>query len=177
MVTFLDILDRIQTGPVCKEKDWDFKIVPSKAKEVLQEYDFKCDRDNPIPSDDNLADDVFKAGFKLATKLGVLCLDSGRIVKISEEELKDTIDGAPSHLIYGEGADTVIVKTRRPEDSRPLVIDSGPFGTLISEDLWIPIHQSFAQYREVNIMCPGTLNTVYSKETYYCIASYFQCRL
>jgi len=164
MVTFTDILERTHTGPVCKEKDWNVKVVPSKAKEVLQEYDIKCDKDYLICTDNNLADDVFEAGFRLAVELGVLCIDTERIIKISEEELKNVINVAPSELIYGEGADRVIVRNRRPEDRNPAIANAGPYGTLVSEDLWIPVHQSFAQYRVVDILCVGFLSTVYSNE-------------
>jgi methylamine--corrinoid protein Co-methyltransferase len=85
MVSFLEILERAQTGPVCKLAEWDSKFVSSRAAEVLREHDFKCDPENPLCSDDGLADDVYEAGFKLAMELGVLCLDTQRIINISEE--------------------------------------------------------------------------------------------
>jgi methylamine--corrinoid protein Co-methyltransferase len=145
-------------------RDWDSKIVPSKTAEVLKEYDFKSDPNNPIPSDDSLADEVYEAGYKLAVELGVFCVDTNRIIKISEEELKEALNGAPDKLTLGKGTDQVEVIHRKPEDRQHIMVSGGPFGVVVSEDLWIPVHMSVAQYPVVDRLVPGTLNTVYSKE-------------
>jgi len=163
MITFLDILDRAYTGPLCEPKDWDMKIIPSRTTEKVRKYGIKCDTENPICTDDSLADDVFKAGFELALDTGVLCLNTKRIMKIEEEELKEAVREAPSELNYGEGADKITVKARKPEGKTPPTVSSGPYGTVCSEELWIPIHQSFAQCRLVDAICPGILETVYAR--------------
>ncbi|HJX24352.1 MAG TPA: monomethylamine:corrinoid methyltransferase [Candidatus Bathyarchaeia archaeon] len=164
MVTFLDVLERTQTGPICKPRDWDIKIVPTNVSEVLKGRDIKCDPDNPVCMDDDLADKVYEAGFELALRLGVLCLDTQRIIKISEEELKEAINEAASTATYGRGLDAVTIRNRKPEERRAPLVSSGPFGTVVSEELWLPIHQSFAQYKTIDRMSQGTLKTVYSRE-------------
>jgi methylamine---corrinoid protein Co-methyltransferase len=164
LVTYLDVLERTQTGPVCKPRDWDMKMVPSNVAEVLKGHDIKCDTLNPICTDNDLADKVYEAGFELALRLGVLCLDTQRVIKISEEELKEAINEAASKATYGRGLDAITIKNRRPEEHCAPMVSSGPFGTVVTEDLWLPVHQSFAQYKVIDRMSQGTLRTVYLRE-------------
>jgi len=86
----LDVLDRAHTGPVCSVKDWDTKVIPGKVSEKLSEHGLKgtCTPENPINTEDSLADEFWHAGFELAVDVGMLCLDTERVIKFTEEELK-----------------------------------------------------------------------------------------
>ena len=57
----MDVMEKALTGKPCLERDYDIKIFSTKLREVVKEYDIKCDPGTPVPSDDSLADDVFKA--------------------------------------------------------------------------------------------------------------------
>lgn len=120
-----------------------------------------CTPENPISADSDLVDEFWKAAFELALDLGVLCLDTRRIIKFSEEELKDGLNNLPTDIALGDGRDRVHIKLRGPKDK--LTFSGGPFGICLSEDLYVPICQSTAQYKEVDMIIPGALETLFGR--------------
>ena len=147
-------------------KEWDTKVIPMKVNEKLEEYGLKktCSSENPINSDDGLADSFWKAAFDLAVDTGVLCTATQRVISFKESELREAIRKAPTKHSRGEGRDAIVISPRMPEDKKIGIVKSGPFGIPVSESLWIPVHQSCAQYREIDYIVPGNLYTVYGKE-------------
>ena len=166
MIPFIEVLDRAHTGPMCEVKDWDVKVIPSKVKEKLKEYGLEktCTPENPVNTDDGLADEFWKAGFDLAVDLGMLCIDTKRIIKFTEDELKETMREAPSKLVLGKGEDRVIWKTRKPEDKILPGTLCGPLGIEISDDLFSLVLQSTAQYRVVDVVVQGVPGTIYGRK-------------
>jgi len=161
----LDVLDRVHTGPVCSVKDWDTKVIPGKISEKLSEHGLKgtCTPENPINTDDSLADEFWHAGFELAVDVGMLCLDTERVIKFTEEELKEAIRNAPNEVILGEGLDKVLMKARKPED-KTLPLYCAPIGIEASEDLWIPLIQGIAQHRVIDMIQGCSLRTVLGRQ-------------
>lgn len=163
MIPFIEVLDRAHSGPICEPKDWDVKVIPSKVREKLKEHGLlnTCNRENPINTDDGLADEFWKAGFELAVELGMICLETKRIIKFSEDEIKEAIKNAPNEIILGSGSDQVKIKSRRPEDEKIPKFRSG-FGT-VSEDLETIVIQSIAQHKVIDIIAPPSLATVFGR--------------
>lgn len=162
-IGIIDVLDRVFAGPVCEPAEWDKRVVPGKIKEKLTEHGLKgtCDLENPISTDSGLADEFWEAAFELAIDLGILCLDTRRIIKVSEDELKDVLRNLPTDIALGDGRDRVHIKIRGPNDK--LTFSGGPFGICLSEDLYVPICQSAAQYKEVDMLIPGALETLHGR--------------
>jgi len=161
LIPLIEVLNRAETGPVCELKEWDINIISKKVKEKLKEYGLEgtCDPQNPINTDDSLADGFWRAGFDLAADIGMLCLDTKRIIKFTEEEIKDAIKFAPSEISVGEWKDRISIKSRRPEDARPPAFRSG-FGP-VSEDDMIPLVQGIVQYRIIDMISSPSLTTIY----------------
>jgi methylamine--corrinoid protein Co-methyltransferase len=166
MLSFLEVLERAQKGPICKTRDWDIHVIPDKVKEKVSDYDLKgtYDPGNLINTDDKLADRYFEAAFSLALDLGMHCLDTQRTIKYEEQELKQALRENIQQIAYGTRPDDVVIAVRRPDDDRPPIVQFGPFAMPISEELWIPIHQSIAQDRMIDMLCPGTLGTIHGAE-------------
>jgi methylamine--corrinoid protein Co-methyltransferase len=165
-VSFIDVLDRAHSGPVCKIIDWDTKVILMKSAEKLKEYGLEgtCDSKNPVNIDDSLADKFWNAGFDMAVEVGMLCLDTERVIKFTEEELKVAIKNASSELIIGSGLDRFLWRYRRPEDKYPPMTCFGPFGTAVSEELFIPAIAATAQYKSVDMAMTATPLTIYGRE-------------
>ena len=89
----IDMLDRAYQGKICSQETWDMEIISQHTAEILKRYDLRktCDKENPINSDDSLADRFFQAGVALATVTGMYCIDTERVIVISEEEIADAI--------------------------------------------------------------------------------------
>ena len=140
----LDVIRKAETGPICMEKDFDFKILRLKLKEVIRENDIKYDPDSLIPNDDSLADAVFNAALDLYLETGTYCLSTHRQIKFEEAEIKEALRNAPSQITFGEGQDARVMTNRRVEDQKPpLCLTSG--GCEVSEDIYAKVVQSLAQ--------------------------------
>ena len=165
MISFIDILDRAHTGPVCELKEWDMKVISKKVKEKLKEYGLEgtCSPQDPINTDDGLADSFWKAGFDLAVETGMLCMTTKRIIKFTEGELIDCLRNNPSEISRGRDVDRFIMRNRSPDDRKVLSMWIGPFGHPVSEELYVPITQSAMQYRVIDAVIAPSLETVYGR--------------
>jgi len=164
--TPVDIIERAYiTGPILASKEWDTKIVPETTARIRKDRlpDLKFDPNLIIPSDDKLADELFQAGFELAVELGVLCTATERLIKISEEELKDAIRTTHDEFYVGQEADLVHVVQRKPEDAKPVIYIGGPAANPGTEEMYIPITESICRDRRVDILIPLCLATVYGR--------------
>lgn len=160
----LEIFDRAHNGPLCSKKKWDNEVIPTKVAQKLKEHKLlgTCDRENPVNTDDELADEFYRAGFELAVSIGMLCQDTERIIEITEQELKEAIENAPSELVLGEGIDRVVLKHRRPEDKHP-PLTRGAVANHVSEDIWVPVHQGIVQNRDIDMFNPGFMVTIFGR--------------
>ncbi len=144
MIRFWDIIERAEKGKVVPAKEWD-RLIGKAAAQVVSKYDLKYDPENPVPSDDSLADRMFEAGVELFEKTGIYCIDTEKVLEFSRDEIRQALDSVPDHVIYGTGNDTVVVPHREVEDSRDPIVNFSAVGTPVTEELFVPICQSYAQ--------------------------------
>lgn len=161
----LNMLDKAYTGEILPMKEWDTKVIPKTIKAILKKYGLNgtLDMENPINCDDDLADTFFKAGWELALELGMYCEDTERRIRITEDELLETIRDYQEYNILGEGQDEVVMKPRRPEDPyKPLVAAS--LGIVCSEENYLPLVQGIVKYPKlVDVLHGPTLATVFGR--------------
>jgi methylamine--corrinoid protein Co-methyltransferase len=162
---FLEVLDRAESGPLCAEKDWNMKVLPGIVRQKVAEHGLlrTFNRDQLVPSDDNLADEVFKAGLEVAVEAGVLCISTERRIMFTESELKEVLRDAPSEITVGRDTDEVSIKHRRPEDTRPTVAEGGPIGDILSQELFVPVCYSYVKERSIDVFDGPTLDKVYGR--------------
>jgi methylamine--corrinoid protein Co-methyltransferase len=160
-VTLIDVENRAKTGPKIDEKEWDFKIIPQKTRELVKEYGIKIDRKTFIP-DGDMADRIYEAGFRLLTELGIYCMTTGRVIKVTEDEIRDGLKHAPRELVLGTGRDAVRMVQRKAGGSnyevKP-IIQGGPTGAPCSEKWFVQMHTSYAQEAVVDTIVNGVLST------------------
>jgi len=161
----VEILKRTQTGEYCTTKEWDVKRVPGSVRKMLKKYDIAktYDAENPVNWDESLADTFYQAGFELALELGYFCEDTQRIVRVSEEELRNGLKQAPSELFVGEGKDGTLLKARTPADPYPMACASS-LGITYSEDVYPKLAEGIAREREVDLLEAGSLTTIFGNE-------------
>jgi len=161
MLSFHEVVKRALTGPVCDEKEYDLKLFNRKLTEIVKEYDIKCDLENPIPSDASLARDVFNAALDFYSQVGTYCTDTGRIIKFSEEEIKEAVRTAPSSIELGTGRDQRDFVARNPESKIPPWCSVGGAIPTSSEDLFLSISQARGQIPLATGICMAIPDTVY----------------
>ena len=147
MVSFMEVIDRALKGPFCSEKDFDLKVFVPRLKEVIKKYEIKYDPENPIPSDDDLADRIFKAGVEFYANVGTYCVDTERIIRFTEEEIEEALVMAPSAPVFGEGKETKALVARKPESHIPPWCFIGAGGAAVSnEELFASILEAYASF-------------------------------
>ena len=144
MISFWDVIDRSDNGPLAKEKEYDMQL-GGTARQMVQKYDIRYDRDTVIPSDDDLADRVFQAAMDLFVDMGVYCRDTGRLMMFSRDEVEQALNHAPQSITHGQGPDTAVMTSRQVEDHSPPFITMTPVGTPVAEERFVKLVQSYAQ--------------------------------
>ncbi len=163
----LDVLDRAESGPIVEEAQHDMMTIPGVMAQLQTDFDVALPDHNEgalIPADDALADRVWEAGVKMAEDLGVFCLSTSRRMLFTRDEIITALGFAPTEITIGTGLDRATERKRKVEDSSRIFIKGGGVGTPLPEDLYLPIHQSYAQEPLVDAVINCTLETVYGRE-------------
>jgi methylamine--corrinoid protein Co-methyltransferase len=144
MVGFWDVYKRSETGTFIKEQDFD-KQVGTVASQLVAKHGIRFDREQVIPSDDGLADEVYQAAVELFLELGIYCRDTSRLIKFTPEELQWALRHAATTVTYGQGPDTRVMRHRTIEDTRPPFCLNTPVGCTVAEERFVAMVQSYAQ--------------------------------
>ena len=163
-LTIPDVYERFVKGKKVPEADWDYKIIPETATALKEKYKLKFGSEgNIIPVDKQVKNDLFAAGLEMLTTCGFYCQDLGRVLSITEDEVWEGIKRAPKKLILGEGRDIARFYPRHGNSPVKPIIQGGPTGSPISEDVFIQIMQSYAQEGIVDDLVNGVMTTVEGK--------------
>lgn len=157
-----EFYERAKKGEKVTQDDWDLMTIPMKSMELKQKYnlDFK---DEYIPTDKGMMENLFKAGFEMLLECGIFCTDTTRVVKYTEDEIWDAINNVQKEFTLGRDRDAVNVKKRTIGDKRKPIIQGGPTGSPVSEDMFMPLHMSYALEKEVDTIVNGVMMTVRGK--------------
>lgn len=161
MVSFMDVINRALTGPYYSEKDYNLKVFVPKLREIVQKYEIKCNPKAVIPSDDDLADRVFKAGVELYANVGTYCVDTQRIIQFTEAEIREALATAPSAPIFGEGKEAKALVARKPESNIPPWCFLGACGAAVSsEEIFESIMQGYGEISFADSITAPSLATL-----------------
>ncbi len=160
----LRMLDRAYSGEECSQERWDMEFISTQAAQVLAAHKLNktCDRENPVNTDDALADRFYAAGVEMALRTGMLCVDTERIIRPGEQEIADAIAQHPGEVRLGTGKDAVVRRRRRPEDGQKPMI-TGIIGTPVSEDIYVDLTAAIAAIPEIDSISGCTLVTAYGR--------------
>ena len=136
MLSFSSVVERAFTGSICTERDFELSIFVPNLRKVIAKYGIKYDPQNPIPSDDDLADRVWEAGMEFLIETGVYCLDTERRILFTREEIEGALETGPRGYIFGEGKDAKAMPRRTPEDKTPPWCSVGPTSSPVSSELY-----------------------------------------
>jgi methylamine--corrinoid protein Co-methyltransferase len=160
----LDVLDRAHEGPVYKERDFNMRVIPQAIGKAIKKFGLAntCDRENPISQDDELADRYYQAGMDAAVEIGLLCKDTNRTIRFTEEEIQSALEQAPEEFWLGEGDQRVCYKHRAPEDPI-LPVWTVPLSIAVTEDMFMPITEGLARIPEVDALEGPSLETIWGR--------------
>lgn len=145
---FIEYWGRGETGPIAFQKEFDTKIYWPRLKELTKKYNIEFDPNRIVPTDDDELDAIWQAGYELLLDVGILNVDTERIIKFTQDEVDSALNNLPRSVTLGEGQDAITITHRGFED-----YDNGPtpVGTMgrilgpISDNLYEKIALSYAQ--------------------------------
>lgn len=158
-LTVYDVYDRFVKGKRVPESDWDYTIIPQNATALKEKYKLNFGK-KTIPEDNKTKNDLFQAGLEMLVNTGYYCQDLGRVMKVTEEEVWEGIKKTPTKLILGEGRDIARFYPRHGNSPVKPIIQGGPTGSPISEDIFVQVMQSYAQEAVVDDLVNGVLTTI-----------------
>ena len=118
MGNFLDVYERALDGPIMSESDFDMNLFIPLIRKVVREFDIKYEPQNPVPADNQVADRVYAAAVEFMHQVGVYCVDTGRVMQFTKKEVVQAVTDGPRTCRVGEGKDTRIYGTRKPDDPK-----------------------------------------------------------
>jgi len=158
-LTIGDVYDRFVKGKKVAESDWDYTILPTKLTELKEKYKLNFG-DKFIPEDKKTMNDLFQAGLEMLVETGYYNVDLGRVMHVTEEEVWEGIKKAPKKLKLGDGRDTAYFNPRRGNSPVKPIIQGGPTGSPVSEDIFVQVMQSYAQEGIVDTIVNGVMTTI-----------------
>lgn len=158
-LTITDVYDRFVKGKKVKAEDWDYKVIPENLTALKQKYNLSFGKDI-IPEDKEVKENLFNAGLEMLVTTGFYCQDLGRVMHVTEEEVWEGIKKTPTKLILGEGKDIARFYPRHGNASVKPIIQGGPTGSPISEDVFVQVMQSYAQEGVVDTLVNGVMTTI-----------------
>ena len=142
-----EVLDRAcNKGPITPARDFDMKVFEVVSR-LVKEHDIRYDPETPVPADDNLADDVWEAGLELFNEVGAYCINSSRVIRFDESEIKAGLREVRGELVIGEGSERRFVRLRGVDDPKsPSIVMGGVVESDFPEgELFVKLYQSIAQ--------------------------------
>ena len=160
----LELLDKAHEGPVYRDKDWNLRALPQALARSLQKHGLArtCQPQDPVNTDDDLADRFFQAGLDVAVETGLLCSDTNRAITFGREELLAALAQAPEEFWLGEGEQRVHYRRRAVEDPTPPVW-TAPLSIAVSESLFVSMVEGIARLPVVDALQGPSLETVWGR--------------
>lgn len=162
MTRFWDIVERTETGSYVREHNFDLKVGMT-AQRLVKEYDIKYSPEELVPTSDSLANDAFKAAVEFVLDTGILCLDTSRVVKVEEREIKEAFRETPREIVFGGGKDETRMTHRTVEDRKEPFCFFTACGNPVSEQLFVKVMRSYAQEALADTYSTPSLLTLHGK--------------
>lgn len=133
-------------------QDFDMKIY-KQAKKLAKKYNIKFDPNELVVQDDELIANTFKAGFELLVTMGIFNIDSGKVIRFTEDEIWESIARQSKCILLGEGKDAFYIHNRKIGDKR-LPVVAGGCGNQIDEKYRYPLYFGYAKNQWIDYIEP-----------------------
>lgn len=160
MLNFLDIYERALKGPVMSEKDFDMKLFIPRLKRLVNEYGIQYDRENPVPSDDAAADNLYNAALDFMMEAGVYCQDTNRVIQFSKDEILEAVKEAPGKCFAGEGKDAGVFGMRKPDEKKLPWLHVGSGIICTSEEVMTNLIEAYGSISEADSISISALDSI-----------------
>ncbi len=159
MLSFLEVIDRTETGRLMSDQDYYLKLYVPELNNIIQKYKIKYNPGTPLPSDDALADTVFEAAVDFFSRVGAYCPDTSRVLRFTKEEILQAASEAPAESTFGEGPDRKVMRSRKPDDHTAPWYHCGGGIYTTSEAVFMNQVEGLANIKKANsLSIPSSVN-------------------
>jgi methylamine--corrinoid protein Co-methyltransferase len=139
---------------------FDLDVVYANARKVCEKYKIVYDPQNPIPSDDDLADRVFQAALDFVADVGAYCPDTSSVIKFTRDEALEAVANARGRCIMGEGKDRYVWTPRKPDSNTAPWYHVGTGIVNTDERISSNLVKAYAGIKQANSMSVPALETI-----------------
>jgi methylamine--corrinoid protein Co-methyltransferase len=111
-----EAIQRSTTGQLMTEEKFETELFPTVLGDLQKKYRIEFDPDEPAMIDPDMADAIFEAGKELLLEVGLLCKNTQRIIKFTQEEIEEVIATARHEVTLGHGREAITLSPRAPGD-------------------------------------------------------------
>lgn len=158
VIDVYEMYKRFSEGKKVREDSWDYITIPNSASAMKEKYKISFGK-KILPEDLDMCERLFYAGLDMLVSTGYYSTSFGRVMKITEDEVLDGIRRAPKKMILGSSNEAVECIQRHGNGHRIPVIQSGPTGAPVSEDIFPKLIQSYAQGPVVDTIVSGVMDS------------------
>jgi hypothetical protein len=160
MLNFLDVYERALKGPLMTEQDFDLKVFIPTLRKVVKEYGIVYDPENPIPSDDTAADNLFEAAVDFLSQVGIYCQDTNRVIQFSKDEVTKVVQEASGRCFAGEDKEAGVFGMRAPDDGKIPWLHVGSGIVASNEEMMSNLIESYGTIAEANSISISALDNI-----------------
>ena len=154
---FLDIVARGYTGEAVSKEDWDLDHVALPLMEIVREYDLKRPEGEVLFTDSEKAVQYFEAAVEFLAESGVYNQSTGRVIRLTKEEILKAAAGMNKSVTVGSGKDAFTFEPRKPDSTvLPGVVAGNP-GCPMNEDVFCRTVRSWAKEPVVDMITCGSI--------------------
>jgi methylamine--corrinoid protein Co-methyltransferase len=161
MPSFLDFMERATTGPMLSEQEFNRKILIPNVRKWVKDFNIKYSPENPVSTDDGLADRLFEAAIEFLSQTGVYCDSTHRTIALDRKEILDAVGHVPvAGGAFGEGRDRRHFVARGPEDKAPPWYHVGTGIVATSDDIAMAQVEGYGSIPQANSISIPAFNQV-----------------
>ena len=149
---FWEYLRRGEVGETELCSDFDMRVYKT-AKKLAKKYEIKFNPKELVVQDDDLIRRAFQAGFEMLSTTGIFNIDSGKVIRFTEEEIQESIARQKPAISLGYGKDAFSICNRKIEDKRLPAI-AGGCGNQIDEAYRYKLYYGYAKNQWIDYIEP-----------------------
>ena len=143
MISLLEVAERTQKGPKMDENDWNMGLF-RKMNALARKYEIQYPKDGSwFNADESMVERAWQAALDFLVEDGVYCISTGRVVRFSEDEVKQAVREIPAQVVMGEGRDQRTVTKGKLDCQGPMFWRPGHHAPF-TEDLAPLVVRNFA---------------------------------
>ncbi len=117
MNSLLHICEMAQKGPAISAESFDLDRLYATLARLVDKYEIRYDPNNPVPSDDALADKVFDAAVEFFVDCGVYFQNTKTVVRFTRRDVLDAVANYNGDCRFGQGKEARVFRSRKPDST------------------------------------------------------------